>query len=108
MDLSPVVICAQGEAIWPHFIAETLLQNREEHFLCPLLDLADGGRSIKLFLIVGCLLTSQEGKVIGHEGTFQISICRTEHTPQGWCLQMGYCKGHVLGACLSISGLLHG
>lgn len=55
---------------------------------------------MKLFLTVGFLLPSQERKGIGHEGTFQISTCRTQHTPWGCCLQMGYWEGHGLGARL--------
>lgn len=96
MDLSPVVICAQGEAIWPRFIAQMLCSEQRRTFpLCPPLDLADGGRSIEFFLTVGFLLTSPERKMTGHGGTLQSSIGRNQHRG-GCCFQVGHSKGHVL------------
>lgn len=84
----------------PFYSLDALQQNIEEHFLCPLLDLADGGRSVKLFLTMGFLLTSSERKIRGDEGSFQMSVCGLSTHHRGWCFQMWYWKGHVLGAYL--------
>lgn len=108
MDLSPVVICAQGEAIWPRFIAQTLCNEQRRTFpLCPLLDLAGGGRSSKLFLTVGLLLTSPERKIIGYEEHCRSAFAArsTEPVVSRW----GTGKG-VSWVLISPrrSGLLHG